>query len=89
MKVKSLKIEVYTITEVARIFGYKSTITLYTVLNKEKLDDYILPDISGRIFLMLSPPNQIPLAQKILKNIQIRRYNTIRNSGYLNKKRFN
>jgi len=38
---------------------------------------------------MLEPPNQIPLAKKILKNIQIRRHNSIRNSGYLKKKRFN
>ena len=89
MKAKSLEIEAYTITEVARIFGYKSTITLYNLLNKEKLDDYIWTDISGRIYLMLEPPNQIPLAKKIMKNIQIRRYNAIRNSGYLKKKRFN
>ena len=87
MKAKTLEIEAYTITEVARIFGYKSTITLYNLLNKEKLDDYIWTDISGRIYLMLEPPNQIPLAKKIMKNIQIRRYNAIRNSGYLKKKR--
>jgi len=37
---------------------------------------------------MLEPPNQIPLAQKILKNILIRRYISIRKSGYLKKKRF-
>ena len=89
MKAKTLEIESYTITEVSRIFGYKTTAVLYRFLNSGKLDEYIYQDISGRIFLMLSPPNQIPLAQKILKNIQIRRYNTIRNSGYLNKKRFN
>ena len=88
MKAKTLEIEAYTITEVARIFGYKSTRTLYTLLNKGKLDDYIWTDISGRVYLMLEPPNQIPLAKKILKNIQIRRYNVIRNSGYLKKKRF-
>ena len=88
MKAKTLEIEACTITEVARIFGYKSTRTLYTLLNKGKLDDYIWTDISGRVYLMLEPPNQIPLAKKILKNIQIRRYNAIRNSGYLKKKRF-
>ena len=89
MKAKTLEIEAYTITEVSRIFGYKTTAVLYRLLNSEKLDDYIYQDISGQIFLMLSPPNQIPLAQKILKNIQIRLYNAIRNSRYLNKKRFN
>ena len=78
MKAKSLEIEAYTITEVARIFGYKSTRTLYNLLNKGKLDDYIWTDISGRVYLMLEPPNQIPLAKKILKNIQIRRNNIIK-----------
>ena len=78
MKAKSLEIEAFTITEVARIFGYKSTRTLYTLLNKGKLDDYIWTDISGRVYLMLEPPNQIPLAKKILKNIQIRRNNIIK-----------
>ena len=89
MKAKTLEIEAYTITEVSRIFGYKTTAVLYRLLNSEKLDDYVYQDISGQIFLMLSQPNQIPLAQKILKNIQIRLYNAIRNSRYLNKKRFN
>ena len=89
MKAKTLEIEAFTITEVSWIFGYKTTAVLYRLLNSGKLDEYIYQDISGRIFLMLVPPNQIPLAQKILKNIQIRRYNAIRNSGYLNKKRFN
>ena len=37
--------------------------------------------------LMLKPPNQIPLAQKILKNIQIRIYNSLRKSGYFKKKK--
>ena len=41
MKAKTLEIEAYTVTEVARIFGYKSTRTLYNLLNKGKLDDYI------------------------------------------------
>ena len=78
MKAKSLEIEAFTITECARIFGYKSTRTLYTLLNKGKLDDYIWTDISGRVYLMLEPPNKIPLAKKILKNIQIRRNNIIK-----------
>ena len=88
MKAKSLEIEAYTITETARIFGYKNTSVLHRLLNSGKLDDYVWIDISGRVYLMLKPPNQIPLAKKILKNIQIRRYNAIRNSGYLKKKRF-
>ena len=68
---KTLEIEAYTITEVSRIFGYKTTAVLYRLLNSVKLDDYVYQDISGRIFLMLSPPNQIPLAQKILKKYSI------------------
>ena len=88
MKAKSFEIEAFTVTECARIFGYKTTAVLYRLLNSGKLDDYIWTDISGRVYLMLEPPNKIPLAKKILKNIQIRRYNAIRNSGYLKKKRF-
>ena len=88
MKAKTLEIEAYTITETARIFGYKTTSVLHRLLNSGKLDDYVWIDISGRVYLMLEPPNKIPLAKKILKNIQIRRYNAIRNSGYLKKKRF-
>ena len=64
MKAKTLEIEAYTVTEVARISGYKSTRTLYTLLKKGKLDYYIWTDISGRVYLMLEPPNQIPLAKK-------------------------
>ena len=89
MKAKTIKIEAFTIAKVARIFGYKTTAVIYRLLNSGKLDDYVYQDLSGRIFLILEPPNQIPLAQKILKNIQIRRYNAIRKSGYLKKKRFN
>ena len=36
-------------------------------MNKGKLDDYLWTDISGRVYLMLEPPNQIPLAKKFLK----------------------
>ena len=88
MKAKTIKIEAFTITKVDQIFGYKITAVIYRLLNTGKLDDYIWTDISGRIYLMLELPNKIPLAKKILKNIQIRRYNAIKNSGYLKKKRF-
>ena len=64
MKAKTLEIEAYTITEVSRIFGYKTTAVLYRLLNSGKLDEYIYQDISGRIFLRLSQPNQIQLAQE-------------------------
>ena len=67
MKAKSLEIEAYTITEVARIFGYKTTAVIYRLLNSRKLDDYVYQDLSGRIFLILEPPNQIPLAKKNFK----------------------
>ena len=60
---KTLEIEAYMITATRRIFGYKSTRILYTLLNKGKQDVYIWRDISGRVYLMLEPPNQIPLAK--------------------------
>tara|TARA_B100000212_G_scaffold341160_1_gene323575 strand:- start:278 stop:508 length:231 start_codon:yes stop_codon:yes gene_type:complete len=67
MKPKTLEFKAFTITEVSRIFGYKTTAVLYRLLNSEKSDEYIYQDISGRIFLRLSQPNQIQLAQEFLK----------------------
>ena len=88
MKPKSFYLKAYPISQAAKKLGYKSTKTLYRLLSRNILEDYIYVEKSGRVYLMLEPPNKIPLAKKILKNIQIRRYNAIRNSGYLKKKRF-
>ena len=87
MKPKSFYLKAYPISQAAKQLGYKSTKTLYRLLSRNILEDYIYVEKSGRVYLMIEPPNKIPLAKKILKNIQIRRYNAIRNSGYLKKKK--
>ena len=78
MKPKSLHLEACTISETARRLGYKSTKTLYRLLNKDVLEDYIFYEKSGRVYLMLEPPNLLTLAEKIKANIQIRRNNIIK-----------
>tara|TARA_B100000579_G_scaffold367169_1_gene327398 strand:- start:57 stop:314 length:258 start_codon:yes stop_codon:yes gene_type:complete len=78
MKPKTLTVEVYTITHAARLLGYKSTKTLYRLLNSGKLDEYIVESVSGRIFLQLEPQGCIPLGDKIRKCIQRRIYNVIK-----------
>ena len=75
MKPKSLHFEAYTISETARRLGYKSTKTIYRLLKRDLLEDYIYLEKSGRIYLMLEPPNKISLKKKILDNIQIRKNN--------------
>ena len=80
MKPKSLHLEAYTISETARRLGYKSTKTIYRLLNKKILEEYILLEKSRRVYLMLEPPNLPTLEEKIKANIQIRRSNvTIKN----------
>ena len=80
MKPKSLHLEAYTISETARRLGYKSTKTIYRLLNKNILEEYILLEKSRRFYLMLEPPNLPTLEEKIKANIQIRRSNvTIKN----------
>ena len=78
MKPKTLTVEVYTITHAARLLGYKSTKTLYRLINSGKLDEYIVESTSGRIFLQLEPQGCIPLGDKIRKSIQRRIYNVIK-----------
>ena len=78
MKAKSFYFEAYTISETARRLGYKSTKTIYRLLNRYILEDYMYLDNSGRIYLILEPPNRISLKKKILDNIQIRKNNTLR-----------
>ena len=78
MKPKSLHLEACTISETARRLGYKSTKTLYRLLNRDVLEDYIYLEQSGRVYLMLEPPNLPTLAEKITANIQVRRNNIIK-----------
>ena len=78
MKPKSLHLEAYTISETARRLGYKSTKTLYRLLNRDVLEDYIYLEKSGRVFLILEPPNLPTLEEKIKGNIQYRRKNIIK-----------
>ena len=78
MKAKSFLFQAYTISETARRLGYKSTKTIYRLLKRYILEDYMYIDNSGRIYLILEPPNRISLKKKILDNIQIRKNNTLR-----------
>ena len=78
MKPKSFQIEAYTISETARKLGYKSTKTIYRLLNRDVLKDYVYLERSGRVFLILEPPNLPTLSEKIKANIQARRNNIIK-----------
>ena len=76
-----MHLEAYTISETARRLGYKSTKTIYRLLNRKVLEEYILLEKSRRVYLMLEPPNLPTLKEKIKANIQIRRNNvTFKNS---------
>ena len=78
MKPKSLHLEAYTISETARRLGYRSTKTLYRLLKRDLLEDYVYLENSGRVYLILEPPNLPTLAEKISANIQVRRKNIIK-----------
>ena len=78
MKPKQFDIEAYTIAETARRLGYKSTKTIYRLLNRDLLEDYVYLEKSGRVYLMLDPPNLPTLAEKIRGNIQFRSKNIIK-----------
>ena len=78
MKPKSLHLEAYPISETARRLGYKTTKTIYRLLNRDLLEDYIYLEKSGRIYLILEPPNLPALEEKIRGNIQYRRTNIIK-----------
>ena len=80
MKPKAFHIEAFTISETARRLGYKSTKTLYRLLSREVLEDYVYLEKSGRVYLILEPPNLPTLAEKIRANIQFRRKNIIKQS---------
>ena len=77
MKPKSFHFEAYTISQTAKKLGYKSTKTLYRLLNRDVLEDYVYLEKSGRVYLMLVPPNLPTLAEKIRGNIQFRIKNII------------
>ena len=78
MKPKSFQIDAYTISETARKLGYKSTKTIYRLLNRDVLEDYVYLERSGRVYLVLEPPNLPTLAEKIRANIQFRSKNIIK-----------
>ena len=80
MKPKSFHFKAYTISETARKLGYKSTKTIYRLLSRDILVDYVYLEKSGRVYLMLEPPNLPTLADKIKANIQVRRNNIVRRS---------
>ena len=84
MKPKLFEIEVFTISQAAKKLGYKSTKTIYRLLNREVLEDYVYLEKSGRVFLILEPPNLPTLEEKISANIQVRINNII--SGANNKR---
>ena len=78
MKPKAFHIEAFTITQTAKKLGYRSTKTLYRLLNRDVLEDYVYLERSGRVYLVLEPPNHPNLADKIKANIQARRNNIIK-----------
>ena len=78
MKPKSFEIKVFTISQAAKKLGYKSTKTIYRILKRDLLEDYIYLEKSGRVYLILEPPNFPTLAEKIRANIQLRRKNIIK-----------
>ena len=65
MKAKSFEIEAFTISETAKKLGYKSTRTIYTLLNKDILEDYVYLTQSGRVYLILEQPNLLTLTKKL------------------------
>ena len=78
MKPKSFQIEAFTITQISKKLGYRSTKTIYRLLNRDVLEDYIYLEKSGRVYLNLKPPNLPTLEEKIRGNIQYRRTNIIK-----------
>ena len=78
MKAKKFDIEAYTISETSRRLGYKSTKTIYRLLNRKVLEDYVYLERSGRVYLVLEPPNLPTLKDKIFANIQFKKSNIIK-----------
>tara|TARA_B100000575_G_C22508886_1_gene331895 strand:+ start:146 stop:388 length:243 start_codon:yes stop_codon:yes gene_type:complete len=80
MKAKSFHYEAYTISQTAKKLGYRSTKTLYRLLSRNILEDYVYAEKSGRVYLILEPPNLPTLSEKIRGNIQYRSNNIIKKS---------
>ena len=83
MKAKLLEIEAYTITETAKLLGYKSTKTIYRLLDRGVLADYVwheYPNKFGKkkVYLIQEPPNLPTLKDKIFANIQFKKSNIIK-----------
>ena len=78
MKAKQFEFEAYTITQTAKKLGYKSTKTIYRLLNRKVLEDYVYLEKSGRVYLVLEPPNLPTLKEKISANIQFKKSNVIK-----------
>ena len=78
MKPKSFEIEAFTISHAAKKLGYKSTKTIYRLLKRDLLEDYVYLERSGRVYLILEPANLPTLAEKIKGNIQFRSKNIIK-----------
>ena len=78
MKPKSFHFEAHTISQIAKKLGYRSTKTIYRLLNRDVLEDYFYLEKSGRVYLILEPPNLPTLAEKIRRNIQFRCKNIIK-----------
>ena len=53
MKPKSFEIEAFTISNAAKKLGYNSTKTIYRLLTRDLLEDYVYLEQSGRVYLML------------------------------------
>ena len=51
------------------------------MLNKDILEDYVYLTQSGRVYLILEPPNLPTLAEKIAANIQYKKSNIIKKEG--------
>ena len=87
MKPKSFHLEAFTISETARRLGYKSTKTIYRLLNRDLLEDYVYLEKSGRVYLMLEPPNLPTLREKIASNIQYKKSNIIKKEPMKNNRK--
>ena len=78
MKPKSFRNEAFTIAQISKKLGYRSTKTIYRLLNRDVLEDYVYLTQSGRVYLILEPPNLPTLAEKIAANIQYKKSNIIK-----------
>ena len=87
MKAKQFKFEAYTITQTAKKLGYKSTKTIYRLLNRKVLENYVYLEKSGRVYLVFDPPNLPSLAEKISGNIQFKKSNVIKKGAKNSPKR--